>query len=73
MKARTMTLIGFVALLLAAFGTVAVVADVASVNLIIPGIDPHIIPGIDPHIIPGIDPHIIPGIDPHIIPGIDPH
>lgn len=49
MKARTMTLIGFVALLLAAFGTVAVVADVASVNLIIPGIDPHIIPGIDPH------------------------
>jgi hypothetical protein len=73
MKTRTLTLIGFAALFAAALGMIVFAADLASVNLIIPGIDPHIIPGIDPHIIPGIDPHIIPGIDPHIIPGIDPH
>jgi hypothetical protein len=65
MKVRTIALIGFAALLVAAFSMIVIAADLASASLIIPGIDPHIIPGIDPHIIPGIDPHIIPGIDPH--------
>lgn len=65
MKVKTITLIGFAALIVAAFSMIVIAADLSAFNLIIPSIDPHIIPSIDPHIIPSIDPHIIPSIDPH--------
>jgi len=49
MKGRTLALIGFAALIVAAFGMIVIAADLASINYIIPSIDPHIIPSIDPH------------------------
>jgi hypothetical protein len=73
MKAWTIALIGFAALLVAAFSMIVIAADLATFSQMIPSIDPHIIPSIDPHMIPSIDPHMIPSIDPHMIPSIDPH